>query len=110
PPSSLWFRMIHVPSTLHLFSIVVPARDEEASLPPTLRELHAVFTQHDVPHELIVVDDGSTDSTWAVLQALRAEIPTLRPVQNPGPHGFGRAVVYGLNQMQGDAVAIMMAD
>ena len=98
------------PAPLTLFSVVIPARDEEASLPPTLRAIHAAFTRAGLPHELIVVDDASKDSTWAVLQSLRSEIPTLAPVQNPGPHGFGRAIVYGLNHMRGDAVVIMMAD
>ena len=98
------------PAPLTLFSVVLPARDEEASLPPTLRAIYAKFTRAGIPHELIVVDDGSKDTTWSVLQSLRAEIPTLAPVQNPGPHGFGRAIVYGLNHMRGDAVVIMMAD
>ncbi len=95
---------------LTLFSVVLPARDEEASLPPTLRAIYAEFTRAGIPHELIVVDDGSKDTTWSVLQSLRAEIPTLAPVQNLGLHGFGRAIVYGLNHMRGDAVVIMMAD
>lgn len=56
------------------------------------------------------MDDGSTDSTWAVLQSLRENLPELRPVQNNGEHGFGRAVVHGLRQIQGDAAVIMMAD
>src|SRR5579885_2006348 len=94
---------------LTLFSLVIPARDEEASLPPTLRELHATFAAESIPHEIVVVDDGSRDRTWGVLQELSAAIPTLRPVQNPGPHGFGRPVVCGLNHMRGDACAIMMA-
>ena len=98
------------PAPLTLFSVVLPARDEEASLPPTLRAIYAAFTRAGIPLELIVVDDGSKDSTWAVLQSLRSEISTLAPVQNPGPHGFGRAIVYGLNHMRGDAVVIMMAD
>ena len=93
-----------------LFSVVMPARDEEASLPPTLRALYAEFLREEVPHEIIVVDDGSKDHTWAVLQALREEIPTLTPVQNPEPHGFGRAVVYGFNHLRGDAIVVMMAD
>jgi dolichol-phosphate mannosyltransferase len=96
--------------SLTLFSVVVPARDEAESLPPTLRELYAEFRREQIPHEIVVVDDGSTDSTWTVLEALRAEIPTLAPVRSPGPHGFGRAVVYGLGQIKGDAVVIMMAD
>ena len=98
------------PSPLKLFSIVIPARDEEAALPPTLRDLHATLLREGVPHEFVVIDDGSTDRTWAVLQELRREIPTLEPVQNPGPHGFGRAVVCGFNHMHGDACAVVMAD
>ena len=88
----------------------MPARDEEGSLPETLREIHAVFSAASVPHEIIVVDDGSQDGTWTVLQSLKNEIPTLAPLQNPGPHGFGRAINYGLNHMNGDACVIMMAD
>jgi dolichol-phosphate mannosyltransferase len=95
---------------LQLFSVVIPARDEEASLPETLRDLSAEFQREGIPHEIIVVDDGSTDATWAVLQSLRAEIPGLVPVQNPGPHGFGNAIVRGFDRMSGDAVVVMMAD
>ena len=66
--------------------------------------------REQVPHEIVVVDDGSRDATWATLQRLCREVPTLVPVQNLGPHGFGRAVVHGLNHSRGDACAIMMAD
>ena len=90
--------------------MVIPARDEEASLPLTLRALSAEFHNAAIPHEIVVVDDGSRDGTWAVLQALRAEIPELVPVQNLGPHGFGRAVICGFDRMLGDAVVVMMAD
>ncbi len=100
----------HPPGTLSLYSIVIPARDEEASLPETLRAIYTAFQAVAIPHELVVVDDGSTDDTWAVLQSLKAEIPTLAPVQNPGPNGFGRAIIRGLDQMKGDACVIMMAD
>jgi len=88
----------------------MPARDEEGSLPGTLREIHAVFSSANIPHELVVVDDGSSDRTWAVLQSLKEEIPSLTPLQNPGPNGFGRAITYGLDAMKGDACVIMMAD
>jgi dolichol-phosphate mannosyltransferase len=95
---------------LQLFSVVIPARDEEASLPATLRELYAEFVREGVPHQIVVVDDGSTDSTWSVLQSLRTEIPTLEPTQNAGLHGFGRAILHGFDCIRGDAVVIMMAD
>jgi len=95
---------------LKLYSIVIPARDEQDSLPSTVNDIYQTFLREGVPHELVVVDDGSRDRTWAVLTELRSTIPTLAPVQNLGAHGFGRAVQYGLNHMKGDAVAIMMAD
>ncbi|HQY05752.1 MAG TPA: glycosyltransferase family 2 protein [Lacunisphaera sp.] len=98
------------PAPLKLFSVVIPAHNEEESLPPTVQDLYAELVREGVPHEIVVVDDGSKDKTWAVLQDLRQKIPTLAPVQNKGPHGFGRAVIYGLNHMKGDACTIMMAD
>ena len=101
---------VPTPSPLSLYSVVIPARDEEASLPPTLRALYAAFREAGVPHEIVVVDDGSKDGTWQVLQELRAEVPTLAPVKNPGPFGIGRAIVQGFNHMKGDACVIMMAD
>jgi dolichol-phosphate mannosyltransferase len=95
---------------LKLLSIVMPARDEEAALPPTLRAFYEVLQREGIPHEFVVVDDGSKDGTWQVLQQLKAEIATLSPVQNTGLNGFGRAVICGLKAMKGDACAIVMAD
>lgn len=96
---------------LTLLSVVIPARDEEESLPSTIQDIFAVLTAAAVPHEIVVVDDGSRDRTWAVLQELRQRIPTLAPTQNAsGDNGFGRAVVWGLDHSRGDAVVIMMAD
>ncbi len=100
----------HAPGSLRLFSVIIPARDEEESLPGTLRDIYQTFTAANVPHELVVVDDGSRDKTWEVLQGLRQEIPTLAPTQNTGANGFGRAIIFGLNAAQGDAMVIMMAD
>ncbi|MGA3283700.1 MAG: glycosyltransferase [Verrucomicrobiota bacterium] len=58
----------------------------------------------------MVVGDGSTDSTWKILCELKNKIAELAPAQNTGLHCFGRAIIWGLNQMKGDAVVIMMAD
>ncbi|MEQ9824538.1 MAG: glycosyltransferase family 2 protein [Puniceicoccaceae bacterium] len=95
---------------LRLYSVVIPARDEEESLEPMLRELSETFRNRQIPHEIVVVDDGSMDGTWQLLQRLSAEIPELAPVQNKGLNGFGRAIIYGLDCATGDAVVIMMAD
>jgi dolichol-phosphate mannosyltransferase len=95
---------------LALLSVVVPARDEEGSVASMLEHTHAELTRNFIPHEFVVVDDGSRDKTWQLLQTLRTKVPGLRPVQNPGPHGFGRAITYGFDQARGDAIIIMMAD
>ena len=95
---------------LRLLSIVLPARDEEGCICSTVEHLHVELRLHNIPHEIIVVDDGSTDTTWNLLTELQQKIPELRPLQNLGDHGFGRAIIHGLDRMQGDAVIIMMAD
>lgn len=95
---------------LRLYSVVIPARDEEESLPSTVADIAQTFTAENIPHEIVVVDDGSKDRTWAVLQQLKEKFPTLAPTQNTGLNGFGRAVAWGLEHCQGDAMVIMMAD
>ncbi|MBK8478300.1 MAG: glycosyltransferase family 2 protein [Opitutaceae bacterium] len=95
---------------LKLFSVVIPALDEAESIPETVCGIHTTFTRENIPHEIVVVDDGSKDETWTVLQELRTKVPALAPTRNTGSHGFGRAVTWGLDQMQGDACVIMMAD
>src|SRR5262245_39839813 len=48
---------------LSLLSVVIPARDEEESLPSTLQGIFAAFVARGIPHEIVVVDDGSRDRT-----------------------------------------------
>jgi len=95
---------------LKLLSVVIPARDEEGCIASTVEHLHLELDLQRVPHEIVVVDDGSSDSTWTILCALKEKNSNLAPTRNPGPSGFGRAIIHGLNQMKGDAVVIMMAD
>jgi dolichol-phosphate mannosyltransferase len=96
--------------SLQKLSIVIPARDEEGCIASTVEHLHLELRLHNVPHEIVVVDDGSVDATWEVLQKLKARIRNVVPTRNPAPHGFGRAVIRGLDRATGDAVVIMMAD
>lgn len=95
---------------LSLLSVVIPARNEEDALPATVEHLHLELRLNQIPHEIVVVDDGSTDQTWTVLLGIQQRIPELHPVQNSGLHGFGRAIVLGLRSAKGDAMVIMMAD
>ena len=100
--------MMHSPLTL--LSIVIPARDEEGCIASTIEHLHLELELHNVPHEIVVVDDDSTDSTWEILRAKQKKITNLNPIKNESYHGFGRAIICGLDAAKGDAVVIMMAD
>jgi dolichol-phosphate mannosyltransferase len=97
-------------SKLNLLSVVIPARNEEGCICSTVEHLHLELRLHNVPHEIVVVDDGSTDRTWELLTSLAKRLPELSPMKNEGLHGFGRAIIYGLDSMKGDAVVVMMAD
>jgi dolichol-phosphate mannosyltransferase len=95
---------------LRLLSIVIPARNEEGCIAATVEHLYIELRLQGINHEIVVVDDGSDDSTWTVLQQARSRVPTLRPLQNTGEHGFGRAVTLGFDCATGDAIVVMMAD
>ena len=97
-------------SDLKLLSIVIPARDEEGCIASTVEHLHLALQLNHIAHEIVVVDDGSTDRTAAIVTALGERISEARLIKCGPPHGFGLAITCGLQRMSGDAVVIMMAD
>jgi dolichyl-phosphate beta-glucosyltransferase len=92
-------------------SIVIPAYNEERRLPATL---DVIFTWlNTAPYrdaEVLVVDDGSTDSTAAVVESRAATEPRLLLVQNPGNRGKGFAIRHGMLQAKGDWILFSDAD
>jgi len=90
--------------------VVIPARDEEGCIAATVEHLHLELRLNDIPHEIVVIDDGSSDRTWEILTHTTQSVPVLRPIRNDGEHGFGRAIIHGIDNSSGDAVVIMMAD
>lgn len=91
-------------------TVLIPAHNEEKCLEKTICETYDALKQRGIDHEILVVNDNSTDSTEDVLKELCKKFPTLRYVSNQKPGGYGLAVRYGLERIQGDAVCIMMAD
>ena len=81
---------------LKLLSIVIPARDEEGCIASTVEHLHLELRLNHIAHEIVVVDDGSTDRTAAIVTALGERIPEARLIKNGPPHGFGRAIACGV--------------
>jgi dolichol-phosphate mannosyltransferase len=91
-------------------SIIIPARNEAGTIGATLDGLRERLGHEGIAYEIVVVDDGSSDATGAEVAARAALDDGVRLERNPGPHGFGRAIRYGLERFSGDAVVIAMAD
>ena len=92
-------------------SIVIPAYNEELRLPSTLDAVLAWLDGSPYSDaEVLVVDDGSTDGTAAVVESRMAEEPRLRLVRNPGNRGKGYAMRHGMIEAQGDWILFSDAD
>ena len=97
-------------NSLKKLSVIIPSRNEAENLPDCLIEISKELKNHSIDHEILIIDDGSTDKTYEVVESLKKEYPAVVYVKNSGENGFGRAVQLGLQTFSGDAVAIMMAD
>jgi glycosyltransferase involved in cell wall biosynthesis len=95
------------PSPQPLLTVVIPAYNEEALIEATLRHLEAYLS---LPHEVIVVDDHSTDRTAVVVQQVSRDFPHLRLLPNLAPQGITHALQTGFRAARAEVVVSMMAD
>src|SRR6185369_6340565 len=93
-----------------LFSVVIPAHNEAENLQAHIPVLVRTLDTAGIAHEILVVNDNSSDSTREALVQLSAQYPSLRFIDTLPPNGFGFAVRAGLASFRGEAVAIVMAD
>jgi hypothetical protein len=100
--------MCEHPSLFDAVSVVVPCHNEEMNVEPLVRRLLNLFG--DYIHEIVLVDDNSTDDTRAVMAALAAEIPRVKPVFRDPPNGVGRAIADGYRAATGRYVLSMDSD
>lgn len=92
-------------------SVVIPAYNESLNLPETINALYFELVENNIPHEILVINDNSKDNTDEVILELKKNIPTLNSIFNPPPNnGFGYAIRKGLENFNGDCVALVMAD
>lgn len=93
-----------------LVSVVIPAHNEVGAVEETVRALDARLSAEAIDHEIVVVDDHSSDGTGDLVRKLERDIAAVRLVTNTGAGGFGHAVRAGLDAYTGDAVVVYMAD
>jgi glycosyltransferase involved in cell wall biosynthesis len=92
-------------------SVLVPAKDEAENLPLFMELAAAAFAADaGVRYEVIVIDDGSRDATWAVLQELAARYPFLRPVRHRAQRGIAEALRTGWLESRGGVLVFYPAD
>lgn len=93
-----------------LITIVIPAYNEEKRIIPTLKSIVAYFSKKLIPHEIIVVDDGSTDGTVKALCNLKTTYPQISVYSLDKNSGKGKAVRTGMLKGEGDFILFMDAD
>lgn len=92
-----------------LVSVVIPAYNEERRLPQTLKRVATYFASQTYPSEILIVDDGSTDGTTAIVDTIAAEYPSVRLIKNDH-RGKGYTVRTGMLAAQGHIVLFCDAD
>lgn len=91
-------------------SIVVPLFNEEESLPELMSWIDRVMREHSFSYEVIMVDDGSKDKSWSVIENLSTVYPALRGIKFGRNYGKSAALNVGFGEAQGDVVITMDAD
>jgi glycosyltransferase involved in cell wall biosynthesis len=88
-----------------MLSVVIPAHNEEAAIQRTIEEIRGALSQHGIAHEIIVVNDGSTDRTGEI-----ARVAGVTVVTHPSSGGYGRSIKDGISVSKYDLIGITDAD
>jgi glycosyltransferase involved in cell wall biosynthesis len=91
-------------------SIVIPLYNEEESLPELCEWIRRVCTENALGYEIILIDDGSTDDSWKVVQKLRCNDSNIKGIKFQRNYGKSAALNEGFKAAQGDVVITMDAD
>jgi dolichol-phosphate mannosyltransferase len=92
----------------HSVSVVIPCHNEEMNIGPLVTGLRELFGEY--LHEIIPVDDNSTDATGDVIKRLASEDPRVKPITRTAPKGVGRALADGFGAATGEWVLSMDCD
>jgi hypothetical protein len=88
--------------------VVTPVFRNETTLVPLVEQIHAVLADDD--HEIVLVDDGSDDGSWAVIEQLAADDPAVHGIRLTKNQGQTQAVLVGLAEARGEVMVLIDAD
>ena len=91
-------------------SVVVPLFNEEESLPELTAWIKRVMEENNFSYEIMMIDDGSRDDSWKVIQKLQKENPLVKGIKFRRNYGKSAALYCGFEAVQGDVVITMDAD
>ena len=91
-------------------SVIVPLYNEEESLPELAAWIERVTTSNSLSYEILMVDDGSTDRSWEVIEELHAQNPNIKGIKFRRNYGKSAALNTAFQACQGDVVITMDAD
>src|SRR5690349_21624834 len=100
--------MQQAPPAPPLLSVVVPVRNEAPNIRPLIEEIGRALA--GVAHQIVYVDDGSSDSTLAELLAMRAEVPNLAIRRHLASCGQSAAIITGVGAAAGEWIATLDGD
>src|SRR5215467_14118248 len=91
-------------------SVIIPLLDEAESLPELTEWIQRVAIENGLTYEIVMVDDGSRDDSWQVIQELRRKNSNIRGIKFQRNYGKSAALNEGFRAAQGDVVITMDAD
>jgi len=91
-------------------SVVIPFYNEDESLPELLAWIERVMNENNFTYEIIMVDDGSTDNSWAVVEKLSVTNPFIKAIKFRRNYGKSAALNVAFHKVQGNVVITMDAD
>src|SRR5688572_32987756 len=91
-------------------SIVVPLFNEEESLPELCSWIERVCIENHLSYEIVLIDDGSTDASWKIIESLSAKNPHIKGIRFQRNYGKSAALNEGFKMVQGEVVITMDAD
>jgi glycosyltransferase involved in cell wall biosynthesis len=91
-------------------SVVVPLYNEEESLPELVQWIDRVAGNNNLSYEIILIDDGSTDKSWSVVETLKAQYPHIKGLSFLRNYGKSAALYEGFKMAEGEVVFTMDAD